>query len=105
MSNTILIKRGIENNRSSITPSSGELILTTDTHQVFVGDGSTAGGIRVSGQLIDTGTSLSSIQVMSNTLAKDVTIHSGTSGFSIGELVVENGAIITVQNNAQYKVL
>lgn len=44
MANTIQIKRGLEADRSSVTPAAGELLYTTDTKQVFVGDGSTAGG-------------------------------------------------------------
>lgn len=44
MPNTIKIKRGVEANRLSITPQSGELIFTTDTKKVYVGDGTTAGG-------------------------------------------------------------
>lgn len=46
---TIQIKRGLEADRSSITPAAGELIYTTDVKQVFVGDGSTAGGNQVGG--------------------------------------------------------
>lgn len=43
------IRRGSDQARlqPGITPSEGELIYTTDTKQVFVGDGSTLGGIRV----------------------------------------------------------
>lgn len=48
MPNTIKIKRGLEANRTSITPQSGELLYTTDQKKVYVGDGSTAGGIAVS---------------------------------------------------------
>lgn len=47
MSNQILIKKGLEANRLGITPSGGELIWTTDDHQLYVGDGSTPGGISV----------------------------------------------------------
>lgn len=40
----IQIKRGLEANRSSVTPAAGELLYTTDDKKVYVGDGSTAGG-------------------------------------------------------------
>jgi len=43
----ILIKRGLETNRSGITPSSGELIWTTDNKDLWIGDGSTSGGIKI----------------------------------------------------------
>ena len=47
MSGKLQIKRGLENTRSTQTPASGELIITTDEHKLYVGDGSTAGGIAV----------------------------------------------------------
>jgi len=47
MANTIQIKRGVDADRSGITPAVGELIYTTDTKKVYVGDGTTAGGNEV----------------------------------------------------------
>lgn len=41
------LRRGTDSNRSSITPAEGEPIFTTDTKKLYVGDGSTAGGIAV----------------------------------------------------------
>jgi len=43
------IRRGTSAQRTSITPANGELIYTTDTKLVYVGDGSTAGGNIISG--------------------------------------------------------
>ena len=40
--------RGVEANRSGETPAAGEPLWTTDTKVLYIGDGSTAGGIRVS---------------------------------------------------------
>ena len=48
MTNTILTKRGLEANRTSVTPAEGELIYTTDQKKLYVGDGATAGGVAVS---------------------------------------------------------
>ncbi len=45
----ILLKKGVEGARLSYTPSIGEAIWTTDNHQLWIGDGSTAGGIEVTG--------------------------------------------------------
>jgi hypothetical protein len=42
-------KRGLESNRLSITPEEGEFIYTTDQKKVYIGDGSTAGGVLVTG--------------------------------------------------------
>jgi hypothetical protein len=43
------IRRGTDTVRQTITPSEGELVYTTDTKKIFVGDGSTLGGTQVSG--------------------------------------------------------
>ena len=43
------LRKGTDAERLSITPASGELIYTTDTKQIFVGDGTTAGGVFVGG--------------------------------------------------------
>jgi hypothetical protein len=39
------VRRGTNTERLGITPLAGELVYTTDTKQLYVGDGSTAGGI------------------------------------------------------------
>ena len=39
------IRKGTDAERLTITPASGELIYTTDTKQIFVGDATTVGGI------------------------------------------------------------
>jgi hypothetical protein len=41
------IRKGTDAERLTITPAAGELIYTTDTKQIFVGDGTTAGGVFV----------------------------------------------------------
>lgn len=43
------IRRGTDAERLAITPLQGELIFTTDNKEVFVGDGTTAGGIGITG--------------------------------------------------------
>jgi hypothetical protein len=45
------IRRGLETNRGGITPAEGEMIYTTDDKKVYIGDGSTAGGIPIGGGL------------------------------------------------------
>jgi hypothetical protein len=42
---TIQLKRGLESNRGNITPLAGEPIWVTDDKKLFIGDGSTAGGV------------------------------------------------------------
>ncbi|MBC8147301.1 MAG: hypothetical protein H8E98_04895 [Bacteroidetes bacterium] len=47
MASTILIRRGTNAARLIITPATGELIYTTDTKKLYVGDGITAGGNKI----------------------------------------------------------
>lgn len=45
---TIQVRRGLNSERATITPLEGELIYTTDTKLMYVGDGITLGGNQVS---------------------------------------------------------
>ncbi|MCE0484361.1 MAG: hypothetical protein LV479_09010 [Methylacidiphilales bacterium] len=49
MAQKIQIRRGLEAQRSLITPDVGEPLFTTDNKQLFIGDGATAGGLFVGG--------------------------------------------------------
>ena len=48
------LRRGTDTERQLITPLEGELIYVTDTKELYAGDGSTVGGIRISGEVVDT---------------------------------------------------
>lgn len=43
----IQLKRGEARNRTTLTPDMGEPIMTTDTKELYIGDGSTPGGVPV----------------------------------------------------------
>lgn len=43
----ILIKKGVEAGRLAITPAAGELLWVTDTQSIYMGDGTTPGGILI----------------------------------------------------------
>ncbi|WDE04682.1 hypothetical protein SG34_025685 [Thalassomonas viridans] len=47
MSNQIQMRRGVEANRGSVTPAAGEPIWITDGKRLYVGDGTTPGGIDI----------------------------------------------------------
>jgi len=47
----IKIRRGLKANLNTIVPLAGELVVTTDTNEVYIGDGTTAGGLSISGTL------------------------------------------------------
>lgn len=44
---SLKLRRGTNTQRTGITPAEGELIYTTDTKKLYIGDGSTIGGIAV----------------------------------------------------------
>lgn len=54
------LKRGLEADRLLYTPQVGELVYTTDNKQIFVGDGTTAGGNPASGGGVVAGLSVPS---------------------------------------------
>lgn len=80
------IRRGTAAQRTGITPAAGELLYTTDTKLVYVGDGTTAGGNIISGG----GGGISDI-------VNDTSPQLG------GDLDV-NGRIITSANNADVTI-
>ena len=48
------LRRGTDAQRQLITPEQGELIYVTDTTELYAGDGTTLGGIRITGEVVDT---------------------------------------------------
>ena len=57
------IRRGTNTERLTVTPAEGELIYTTDTKKIYVGDGATAGGVVVTGSGSGGGIALTDISV------------------------------------------
>lgn len=68
------LRRGTDAERITIIPLEGELIYTTDTEKVYVGDGTTAGG-----------------NLISTFEISDLT-DVNTSGISVGDVLKWNGA-------------
>ena len=73
MSQKIQIRRGVEAQRALITPDAGEPLFTTDTKQLFIGDGATAGGLLVGG-----GSSVGYVQKFRGTQAIAVGVNAVT---------------------------
>lgn len=61
------LRRGIDAERQLITPLEGELIYTTDTKILYIGDGLTAGGIPVTGAFPQSIDDLNDIDISTNT--------------------------------------
>ena len=95
------IRRGSDTVRQTITPSEGELLYTTDTKKIFVGDGSTLGGSQVSG--VNVGT------------AGTIPFYSSSSELSSGtnliwdnvgnQLTVDKGSIVINNENTRRELL
>lgn len=47
------LRRGTDSGRTAITPAEGEPIYTTDTKKLYIGDGTTAGGVAVDTAVTD----------------------------------------------------
>lgn len=78
------IRRGTEAQLQLVTPVEGELIYTTDTKDLFVGDGTTLGGIKVGGD----------IPASINDLT-DVSI----AGITVGQVLKWNGTAFVPGND------
>ncbi len=59
MATVIKLKRGTEASRQGLTLASGEVIVTTDTNKMYVGDGSSTGGKAFTASMADTAASAS----------------------------------------------
>jgi hypothetical protein len=59
------LRQGLAADRTSVTPATGELIYTTDTKFVYVGDGVTAGGNLISGAVATDINGLSDVVITS----------------------------------------
>lgn len=57
------LRRGTDSQRQLITPVEGEMIYTTDTRELYVGDGDTVGGIKISGEIPTELSDLSDIDI------------------------------------------
>lgn len=86
------VRRGTNAERLGITPAEGELIFTTDTKQLYVGDGSTAGGITsiagtIDSLLADTTPQLGGTLDLNN---NDIT---GTGNINITGTITASGTV------------
>jgi hypothetical protein len=88
MATPIKPKRGLSTSRNTQTPQSGELTLTTDTKKLYVGDGSTAGGISLN--YVD---NFSNETVAGNkTFSNDVVV---SGNLTVGSTSIHDASMIT----------
>lgn len=65
------IRRGTDGERAVITPAEGELIYATDTKKVWVGDGSTAGGNEVTGDVFSVNGYSGTVVLVTDDISED----------------------------------
>ncbi len=114
------IRRGTAAQRTSVTPAEGELLYTTDTKLVYVGDGATAGGNILSGgggldNIVEDTTpqlggnlDINGFQIVSSGNSNIAIIADGTGGVTLGPTVTIgsnalgiNGNLTILQNTFQ----
>jgi hypothetical protein len=84
------LRRGTDAQRQLITPIEGELIYVTDTTELYVGDGTTLGGVRITGEVVN---QLSALNDVDAALPQDgdVLIYDGPTGDWVsGELPLDD---------------
>jgi hypothetical protein len=102
------IRRGSNASRITITPVEGELLYTTDTKKIFVGDGSTLGGTQVSGVNVGANKALAFYQSEGQEVSgsTDLTWDETTNTLTVdrGQSVFTNGttgrAMLTIEHNS-----
>ena len=101
---TIKIKRGLEASRLGITPLEGELLYTTDTQKVYIGDGTTAGGVILNQPSSEILSKISTIDGTGSTLDGDLIhglegsqiLRSDTDDIFSGELTLDDSTLSAI---------
>ncbi len=86
------VRRGTNAERLGITPAEGELIYTTDTKQLYVGDGTTAGGTASIASTIDSLLADSTPQLGGNLDLNNFNIN-GTGNIDITGTITASGTV------------
>jgi Major tropism determinant N-terminal domain len=92
------IRRGTDAERLTITPAEGELIYTTDSKRVYVGDGTTAGGLELTAEAsidnLQTNLNLNSFDIVGTgniNITGDITVTGNLNGNFLGSI---NGDVV-----------
>jgi hypothetical protein len=99
------LRRGTDAQRQLITPVEGELIYVTDTTELYVGDGTTVGGIRITGEVVNEISQLNDVDVA---LAQDGDIlqyDNATDTWVAGELPLGDLSNVNVATVTDGQVL
>jgi Major tropism determinant N-terminal domain len=96
-----LVRRGTDSQRLTITPAEGEILYTTDTKNVFVGDGTTLGGNQITGTFAG-GTLSSDLSLSTHSITNNnnLTINGATGSISAATVTanIQNSKLSIVDN-------
>jgi hypothetical protein len=96
---SLKIRRGLEADRILITPSVGEFLYTTDTKQVYIGDGITAGGNAITQSVVwgsITGTLVAQTDLISYLSTNYYPLSSNPANYATESFVTSQGYITNV---------
>jgi hypothetical protein len=89
------IRRGTNAERQLFTPLQGELVFTTDTKKLYVGDGSTAGGVAVD-SLSGGGDTNTTYTISAETVSGGANLRLTGSDSSVDNVTLAAGSNVTV---------
>lgn len=89
---TIVSRRGTDVQRQTVTPANGEFIWTTDLKELWVGDGATLGGVKVTGTGGGGGVGIKNtfeyVATASQTIFSGADINTVTLAYTVGNIYV-----------------
>ena len=91
MANTFKLRRGLEASRTGQTPDAGEPLWITNEQKMYVGDGSTAGGLRLNYVELDGDTLTGQLNTQNVVPATDSTYTLGTASVRWSNLYIDAG--------------
>lgn len=106
----LLVRRGLDVDRRNIVLSEGEIGYTTDTERLYIGNGSTKGGILVGNKFLGSRADHTSLsQAIEGDLAFNTTNNklyakTASSWIEIGSLYKAGNSTISIDNNNQISV-
>lgn len=90
MSTTIKVKRGLESARTQNVFDIGELVLTTDSNKVYVGDGSTAGGKPITASFAENARSASFVNLSGSKIISSSLQFTNTDTVTFGQITASS---------------
>jgi hypothetical protein len=96
---TLQLRRGLDSERLLVTPSVAEPLWTTDTKKLYVGDGSTVGGLIISSPIIETSENNITVTASNNISGSgNLCLGSGNSIISSAPGVPSSNSIYIANN-------